>query len=140
MLRNIKFFLIFNLTAGILAMGLPAHASYTIFLNNGEQLQAEGYKIDGESITLRFRQGSATFPGKLVKSIAGTPTNRYINPEPETPQPEQALQPQEPQAEPISGPQDTYAPPLTASPQADDNPDDTSYINEGDGPGAGEAR
>lgn len=140
MLRNIKFFLIFSLTAGLLAMALPADASYTIMLNNGEQLQAEGYKIEGESITLRFRQGSATFPSKLVKSIAGAP-NRYISPEPETPQPEQAQQPQEPQAEPISGPQDAYTPPLTATPQADDNPDDTSYINEGDGPGAdGEAR
>lgn len=136
MLTKISFFVILNLTVWLLA--LPAYASYTITLKNGEQLQAEGYKIEGENISLRFRQGSAAFPKKLVKSIEGTDApDTPMPPEPPTPQPEQAQQPQQSHGEPLGGPSGVYTLPLTADPQAGDNPDDTSYINEGDGPGEG---
>ena len=124
MLTKINFFVILNLTVLLLAAAAPASASYTVTLNNGEQLQAEGYKIEGENITLRFRQGSAAFPKKLVRSVSGfgAPDMSGF-----------AQQPQQPDAEPIGGQPSAYAPPLTADPQADENPDDASYINEGDG-------
>jgi hypothetical protein len=55
----------------LLFLSIPASAvaSYNVVLNNGETIEAESYTIKGETITLKYKTGKASFPKGVVKSI-----------------------------------------------------------------------
>ena len=91
----------FGLIITALVFAIPASASYTITLKNGEELQAEGYKIEGEYINLKFRHGSAAFPKNLVKTISGSGLQGAVN-QP-APSPLQGEQPPQPLDMPVAG-------------------------------------
>jgi hypothetical protein len=53
----------------VLTLSASAVASYNVVLNNGETIEAESYTIKGETITLHYKMGKASFPKGAVKSI-----------------------------------------------------------------------
>jgi hypothetical protein len=100
---------------------LLSHAYYNINLQNGQVLEAEDCKVEGNKINVRFKVGSASFPLSLVNSVTdqegrvstfsstGEPQAAApAVPAPAQPQPHQFKAPQAP------GPPSAAVDPLTA--------------------------
>ena len=117
-----------------LLLPLPSLAYYNIILQNGEVLQAEDCKVEGNRISVRFKVGSASFPLSLVKSVtdqAGRESSFSSKGEPQAPAsivpaPKQSQPPQAVRQAP--GPPPAALDPLTrggeTSPGVDDSDQD----------------
>ncbi len=107
---------------------IPSHAYYNINLQNGEVLQAEDCKVEGNKLNVKFKEGYASFPLSLVNSVTNqdgkvsnfSSTGELLKPDPAAAAPPPAQpQPTQPQPAQAATPQVPAPPsasldPLTA--------------------------
>ena len=72
-----------------LTLPASAGASYNVHLKNGQTVEAESYTITGNTITLKYKTGKASFPKGVVKSITDKSGKVLLLSEPGKRQPKQ---------------------------------------------------
>ncbi len=68
-LMLMKLLILTGMLLSALLFPLPSYAHYNINLQNGEVLEAEDCRVEGNRINLKFKVGYASFPLSMVQSV-----------------------------------------------------------------------